>query len=406
MSSFIKNKKYKLAILTAHPVQYQAPLLKKMAENPQIDLTVYFCWDFGVKEAGFDAQFGKKIKWDIPVLEGYNFKFLKNYSLKPSSDFWGQINFGIIREIINNKYDAVLIFGWNSFTNWLAFLTAFLTKTPVFLRGESPLNQELSKSKLKIRIKKIILGWLFLKVSAFLYIGEENKKFYQFYGVPDNKLFFTPYAVDNKRFIEAAEKLKNKKYELREKLKIGKNDAVILFVGKLIEKKRPIDLLKAFEMLNTKYKILNTSLVFVGDGALRPELENYVKKNNIPNIHFVGFKNQTELPEYYTMADVFILPSGVGETWGLVVNEAMCFGLVIIISDVLGCGLDLIKNGENGYIFPLGDVEKLAEYLKELAGNSKKIKLFGEKSFKIIQNYSFQKDIDGILSALEKINQS
>jgi len=395
-------KKYKLAILNAHPVQYQAPLFKKIAGNLEIDLMVYFCWDFGVKEAGFDEQFGKKVKWDIPVLEGYDFKFLKNYSFKPSSDFWGQVNFGIIKKIISGKYDALIIFGWNSFTNWLAFLTAFLAGTPVFLRGESPLNQELLKSKWKIKIKKIILGTLFKFIKAFLYIGEENKKFYRFYGVPENKLFFTPYAVDNERFISSYQELKDKKQGLRNKLGIEKNDAVIIFIGKLIEKKRPMDLLRAYEILNTKYKILNTALVFVGDGALRSKLENYAKGNNLKDVYFVGFKNQTELPEYYAMADIFVLPSGVGETWGLVVNEAMCFGLPVIVSNILGCGFNLVKNGENGYIFSLGDIEKLAEHLNELASDGKKRKLFSKKSFEIIQNYSYQKDIEGILSALKK----
>ncbi len=125
--------KHKLAVLTSHPIQYQAPLFKKLVERPEVDLTVYFCWDFGVKEE-YDVEFGKKIKWDIPLLEDYKYKFLKNFSLKPSSKFWGQINFGITNELRKNNYDAILVFGWNSFTNWLFFLTSFWHKTPVFLR--------------------------------------------------------------------------------------------------------------------------------------------------------------------------------------------------------------------------------------------------------------------------------
>ena len=396
-----------MAVLNAHPVQYQAPLFKKISENPEIDLMVYFCWDFGVKEASFDAQFGKKIKWDISVLEGYKYKFLKNYSLKPSSDFLGQINFGIIKEIYNLKkqnYNAVVVFGWNAFTNWLAFLTAFILGLPIFLRGESPLNQELLKPKWKIKIKKIILGTLFKFISVFLYIGEENKKFYRFYGVPEEKLFFTPYAVDNSRFIKAARDLKYKKKYLRKELGIDEKSVVILFVGKLIEKKRPMDLLKAYELLSKNQNLkTKTCLLFVGDGALWPELENYAKENNLQDVHFVGFKNQTELPQYYAMADIFVLPSGVGETWGLVINEAMCFGLAIIVSDRIGCAKDLARNGENGYIFPFSDAGKLSEYLGNLIEDNKKIKRFGEKSFEIIQNYSHQGDVGGTLTALNSL---
>jgi glycosyltransferase involved in cell wall biosynthesis len=457
--------RYKLAILVSHPIQYQAPLFKKLAK--ETDLTVYFCWDFGVGKESYDIEFGKKLSWDIPLLEGYNYKFLKNYSLKPSSEFWGQINFGIIKELIsrtsdvpevqppqisncrrqsreagleveprkierglsmwrgwtsntnnnqylgsptsrtsdvqNSKYDAILVFGWNSFTNWLVFLTAFLHKTPIFLRGENPLNQELLKPEWKIEIKKIILGWLFKRISAFLYIGEENKKFYEFYGAPEPKLFFCPYAVENERFIKQVKSEKRKAN--RKKLGIKEKDVVILFVGKLIEKKRPMDLLKAYELLTKSYKLKtkSLSLVFVGDGALRRELEDYAKEHNLQNVYFVGFKNQTELPQYYVISDVFVLPSGIGETWGLAVNEAMCFSLPVIVSDIVGCGPDLVKHGENGYIFPLGNIEKLAEYLGELVKKPARIKTFGKKSFKIIQEYSYEKDIEGILTALKSM---
>jgi len=396
--------KYKLAILTAHPIQYQAPLFRKLSENPKIDLTVYFNWNFGVDKPSYDSGFGKEIKWDIPVLEGYNFNFLKNYSFKPSSNFWGQINFGIISEIIKGKYDAIIIFGWNSFSNWLAFLTAFIIKTSVILRAESPLNQEILKAGWKLKFKKIILGTLFKFISGFLYIGEENRKFYQFYGVPENKLFFAPYAVDNDRFIKEA--TSDKRQAIRNKLGMGKKDIVVLFVGKLIGKKRPIDLLKAYKNLENiktqEHKSIH--LIFVGDGALRPELEKYAEENNFKNVHFVGFKNQTELPEYYSIADIFVLPSGLGETWGLVVNEAMCFGLSIIVSDKVGCGKDLVEKNENGFIFPEGNIELLKKYLEILVTDDIKREFFGKKSFEIVKDYSYKKDIDGILKVLEDIN--
>jgi len=397
-------KKYKLAILTSHPIQYQVPLFRALAQSG-IDVHVLFCWDFGIKKT-YDPEFGKEIKWDIPLLEDYCFKFLKNFSLHPGSARWHQeINPGIIKEIARQKYDAILIYGWNSFTKWLAFIPAFLTKTPVFSYSESPLSQELLKPKWKIKVKKIILGWLFRYISVFLYFGAENKKFYQYYGVPEEKLFFCPYAVDNSRFIAASKASSVKRKALRKELGISEKDVVILFMGKLIKKKRPLDLLKAYELLITNYQLPTSHLLFVGDGVLRPELEKYVKDNNLQNVHFCGFKNQTELPKYYTLADIFVLPSGTGETWGLVVNEAMCSGLPIVVSDIVGCGSDLVKNNENGFIFPLGDIEKLTAYLKDLVNNEEKRKNFGEKSFEIVQNYNYEKDVNCILKALAYIKR-
>jgi len=425
-------KTFKMAVFMSHPIQYQAPFLREIAAAKEIDLTAYFFWDFGVKKT-FDKQFDRDVMWDIPLFEGYRHKFLRNFSLKPSSDFWGTLNFGVVSELIKNHYDAVLVYGWNYFANWLIFLTAFILGTRVFLSGESPLNQELLKPKWKIKIKKIVLGWLFKRISAFLYIGEENKKFYQYYGVPEDKLFFAPYAVDNKRFIEARKSLSKNRKLLRKELRIDEKDIVILFVGKLIYKKHPFDLLRAYELLNMgKSDLPNINvnvrrsdfqkfnLIFVGDGILRPELENYVKEYNLKNVHFTGFKNQTEIPKYYALSDILVLPSGVGETWGLVVNEAMCFGLPIIASDVVGCGPDLVKHSENGYIFPVGDIKALAKYLRDLIyGHSdsfvnsdkfvdsdyglEKRKKFGKKSFEIIQNYSYEKDVNSILKALTYI---
>ena len=114
--------KYKLAILSSHPIQYQVPLFKRLSTHKDVDLTVYFCWDRGVEDEEYDPGFGMKLKWDIPLLEGYQYKFLCNWSPKPSSSFFGLINPGIYKELIQNRYDAVLVHGYASLTNWLAFL--------------------------------------------------------------------------------------------------------------------------------------------------------------------------------------------------------------------------------------------------------------------------------------------
>ena len=144
---------------------------------------------------------------------------------------------------------------------------------------------------------------------------------------------------------------------------------------------------------------------------LNPKFKNRLFTYNSPDshkfvdshygIHFVGFKNQTELPKYYAIADVFVLPSQTGETWGLVVNEAMCFGLPIIASDIIGCAPDLVRHGENGFVFPSGNKEKLSDSIQDLISNQEKRMRFGNESLKIIQGYNYDKDVEGILSALD-----
>lgn len=386
----------KVAILTSHPIQYQAPLFRKLSQDFRLDLMVYFNWKFGVVKETYDSQFNKDIKWDIPLLSGYSYTFLKNFSLVPSSGFWGQINFGIIRELAAHRYDTIIVYGWNSLTNWIACITSFLLGTRVFVHAESPLNQELMKGALKLRMKRFVFVPFFKFCSGFLYLGEENRKFYRYYGVPDQKLFFCPYSVENERFISEHEALREKKFLLRKEIGISSGAFVILYLGKLIPKKRPFDLLCAFHELQLK----NSVLVFVGDGALRSSLERYVQDYDVQSVYFSGFQNQTEIGTFYAMSDVFVLPSDVGETWGLVINEAMCFSLPVIVSDVVGCAPDLVHHGENGFIFPVGDVYSLQGYLRVLHDNPHRRKMFGEASFRIVQLYNHEESAKGIIRAL------
>lgn len=387
----------KLAIIVSHPIQYQCPFFRELAKEPDIDLTVYFSWDAAARQSFSDPEFGKEIQWDIPLLEGYRHIFLKNISPKPSSGFWGQVNFGIVKALRQERYNALLVFGWNSLTNWLAVLTASFIGLPIFLRGENPLSHEGSKGAARRFVKSIVLGWLFRRVIAFLFIGKENKKFYTHYGVPESKMIFCPYAVDNARFMSEAARVNRD--AARNALGIARDEVMIIFAGKLIAKKRPFDLLHAYERMYAQKK----ALVFVGDGELRSDLEAYARDHALPNVHFAGFKNQSEIGAYYACADIFVLPSGVGETWGLAVNEAMCFGLPVVVSEMVGCGLDLVRNGENGYIIPLGAAGALASALDDLAMNQEKRRAWGKRSLEIIGGYTYSKDIEGVRAALARL---
>ena len=394
------DRKYRIACLVSHPVQYRSPLFKKLAKHPNIDLTVLYCSDEGLKSTK-DVDFGVIFKWDIPLLEGYNYKFLKNYSFQKTVFKWpfGLINLGVINELTRKNYDFVIIISRQYITHMIAFFSARLNGVKILYLEETPLNQEIARPRWKLNIKKIWLWILFSMVDGFLAIGKENRKFYRFYNQNSSKIFFAPYSIDNDRFIKCNNMPDESRSGLKEKLRIGADKKVILFCGKLISKKRPMILLKAYEKLNIK----NKSLIFVGDGKLKPELENYVRNNKIMDVHFAGFKNQSEIPEYYAVADVFVLPSGYGETWGLVVNEAMCFKLPIIVSCVAGCSSDLVKHGGNGFILKDESVEELCHYLTKSLADDIARKQMGEKSFDMINKWSFEEDVKGIVSAIESI---
>ncbi|MFN8416207.1 MAG: glycosyltransferase family 4 protein [Cytophagaceae bacterium] len=386
---------YKLFFLISHPIQYYTPWFKEL--NKGIDLEVLYCSDETI--SGYkDKEFGIDIKWDVPLLEGYQYTFLKNNSWKPSiyNGFLGLLNFSIINILLKNrKNNIVLVHGWNRATYILTFLVCIFFRVKYIVHAENPLNQELKKTLINRLIKKVFLGFIFKMAYKVCYIGQENKAFFIYYGVQEKQLIFTPYAVNNEHFFKQS-KLLNKN-TLRTTIfpSIGNLDIVFLFSGKFINKKRPLDLIEAFIALNRK----DIGLILMGDGQLRKDIENKIKQNNLNNIFITGFVNQSEIGKYFTAADVFILPSGMGETWGLVVNEAMNFSLPLITSDLVGSTIDL--NKDNGIIFKCGDVISLKEAMIQMIDKKSEWAKMGQKSLEIIQQYSNETRTANLLSVLK-----
>lgn len=387
----------RFAVLASHPIQYQVPLFRALAAHPEIDLSVLFCSKAGA-EVYRDKGFGRDVKWDIPLLEGYRREFLHNISIRPDpSRFWGLVNPTVIRLLRRDHVDAVLIHGWASVTNWLAMLTAFFFGVPVLLRGETHLL--LALPRWKAALKRTLLTRLFRRISAFLAIGQSNRDFYRAYGVPRERIFHVPYAVDNGFFFARAAPLCSEKTRLKQAFGISSDLPVILFVGKLLPKKGPADLLEAFVRVT---KRTPAALLYVGDGLLRAELEAKARGHRLSHVSFVGFQNQSELPRFYAMADVFSLPSRF-EPWGLVLNEAMCFGLPVVASDQVGASRDLVRDGENGFIVPAGDVAALAHCLERVVKDSALRSKMGDASRRIIREWSFEQDVTGILNCLREV---
>ncbi len=356
----------KIIFVQTHPIQYAAPLFKECTEAG-LPIVVWFC-EKAANRSGLDKKFGQAIKWDIPLLEGYKHRFFSNQSWKPSveSGFFGLLNLSIIRELRKTPPSLVVVHGWNYATTMLLLLFARRFGHQVALRGEAPLTHEWFKPKWKLAIRKWLLGkWLFKNIDYAFYIGTQNKEFYKYYGVPDHKLKFTPYAVDNKRFRAAYEQLKENKQELRTTLGLATNKNTILFSGKFTEKKRPMDLLIAFHKLNDQ----NAQVVFLGDGELRNSMEDYIAEYKLRNVIITGFINQSEIVKYYAAADVFVMCSGVGETWGLSVNEAMNFNLPIVVSDITGCSIDLNETNSNCIIYKTGNILELTNCINITISN-------------------------------------
>lgn len=385
---------YRLAVVASHPIQYQAPLFRALADHPQINPSVYFCWDFGVTEQ-VDPDFRVKVKWDIPMLNGYPHKFLANFSPSPGSSLMGQINPGIFKELQQGRYDAVLIQGYNTVTSLLSIIAGQITGTPVIFRGEANLFKRRTLGK--TIGKAALLFHLLRMVGAVLYSCSSNRQYFEHYGVPSHKLFFAPCAVDNDYFRNAASQLRHRKEKLKEQLGIPSHSRVLLVVGKLISRKRPMDVLKAYERLRDRE---DAWLVFVGDGREKQAMLDYVQQRGLTQVYMPGFKNQSELPSFYSMADVFLIPSA-DDLSPKALNEAMNFALPVISSDRVGTALDLVKHGENGFIHKAGDVEALSGYMSEFLDNPEMTQRLGRRSVEIVSEWSLDRDAQGMLEALE-----
>ena len=377
----------KLIVVNSHPIQYFAPAYAS-ATREGVDIEVWYCSDESIRGT-VDKQFGRTVKWDIPLLEGYAYRFFKNYSWKPSiyKGFWGLMNFGIASALFKSPKSVVIVHSWGFFSYVLTILCAKLAGHKVGIRGESPLKQEIVKSKRNIFLKKTFFKLFILPtVDYFLYVGEQNKAFYRFLGVAESKLVFTPYSVDNDRFQAAAQELNTQPSIQKETLGLNQATTVLLYSGKYIHKKRPLLLLEAYKQVQNDH----TALIMVGDGELKSDMEKYISEHQLKHVVLTGFVNQSEIPAWYALADVFVMCSGDGETWGLSVNEAMNFSLPIVASDRTGCTDDLVKNGVNGFVFALDDANDLANQLKQfiVMDKSNREKM-GKQSLNIIKAYSY-----------------
>jgi glycosyltransferase involved in cell wall biosynthesis len=373
----------KLAIITSHPIQYYAPAFQLLAERRKIEIMVFYTWgEASVRK--HDPGFNKKIQWDIPLLSGYPFQWVKNTSNDPGTHHFNGIkNPDLVRQISDWQPDAILIYGWG-FSSHLKALRHFKNKIPVLFRGDSTLldDEKGAKSFLKSRFLK----WVYHRVDHAFYPGANTKAYFKKYGLKDSQLSFAPHAVDNARF---AEDHRADALALRNAIGLNDEDIVILFAGKLEEKKSPEMLLSAFLNLSGA----KLQLLFVGNGPLEGALK--LRAEGHTNIHFVDFQNQSQMPVVYQVCDLFCLPSaGPGETWGLAINEAMIAGKAILASDKVGSAIDLVQPGLNGDIFKANDLNSLTAKLDALTKNGKSaLAELGKKSKKIIGNWTFENQV-------------
>jgi glycosyltransferase involved in cell wall biosynthesis len=392
---------YRVACLVSHPIQYQAPLFRYLTARPGIALTVFFLSDLSV-HAYRDSGFGLDVKWDLPLLDGYQHEFLPRIGSSRGLSFWRPWTFGLRARLRRGQFDALWVHGYAHRGCLAGIAAAKSLNIPVLLRGESNLLSETGDA-LKLGVKRIAMPALLRTIDGVLSIGRLNRDYYLRYGFGSQRIFPMPYAVDNEFFRTAAERARPNRERLRGELGLKPGPAVILFASKMQPHKRAGDLLEAYARLSPDgVAEPEPYLVFAGDGEERANLERRARELKWDSIRFIGFRNQSELPPLYDLCDVFVLPSD-REPWGLVVNEAMNAGKPVIVSDRVGAGPDLIDDGVNGFVYPARDVAALTARLRQLIDSPEHRAAMGARALEKVARLDFAANRDGLLAALDSI---
>lgn len=343
----------RLGIVVTHPIQYQVPLFRYLTAESSVDPLVFFLSDHGLAES-FDKGFGRVVKYDVPLLGGYQHHLVPNRSPRPNVGTpCGVLNPSLPKLIKRAEIDALLVHGYSNISHWLAYATAVTSKIPYLLRGES---RPRAAHGMKSLAKRTMLGALVRNADACLAIGRDNGRFYTSYGAQPNQIYLSPYSVDTERFTTAGESGRAHRTDMLKVLGLNPALPLVLFAAKLLPRKRPTDVVTAMDQLDDQ-----ANLLIIGDGPLRPDIETLVSKR--PWIRTLGFVNQREIARWYGAADLFVLPSD-HEPWGLAVNEAMAAGTVPIVSDSVGCAADLVTS-DVGWVYATGDTAALAEVIAE-----------------------------------------
>jgi glycosyltransferase involved in cell wall biosynthesis len=392
-----RGQPVRLVLFAASPMYFQVPLYRRLAANPLLDFTVVFASSAGV--APHDTGYGQQVVWDVDLLGGYDHVFLRRAAKRRiDGGTFALVDFDVVRTIRKLQPDVLWVHGYNSVTHFLAAATQQFRRGRLLFREEQHLLH--TRPVWKSAIKQVLLRLMFHDASA-VYIGSNNRDWLEHHGFPPSRLYFAPYCVENDRFRRDAQALGHETGALRESFGIGVDDGpVIAYVGRLIPKKQPLFLLEAFRRVRAKRRC---TLLVAGSGPLEDAFRAKIEREGIPDVVMAGFLNQTTVARAYAVSDVFALPSKLHETWGLVVCEAMNFGLPVVVSNVVGCARDVVEDGLNGFVVDASDVDLWADRLTRLVDDAELRSTMGAAGLERISHWNFDAEEQGVLAAVAEL---
>ena len=392
----VTQSRTRLAIVVSHPIQYYAPLYRRLAQRDDLAIKVFFTWHAGdapVHDRGFNAP----VAWDVPVTEGYEFELVPNLAADPGTHhFLGLRNPSLVDRVTAWGPDAVHITGWAWASHLRAMWALQRRGLPILFRGDSHLLDSADRGP-RWWVKHALLRRVFTWPSIFLVVGKANRAYYEAFDVESQRLFPCPHSIDVQRFAEPAEALETEAGQWRHQLGIADECRVLLYAGKFERKKRPLELMRAIAAIGDPGIVL----VLVGTGELESEV-NTIAATDATRFRVLPFQNQRRMPVVYRLGDLFVLPSAYGETWGLAVNEAMACGRPVLVSDRVGCAVDVVDRS-CGRVFPWNDSSAMIGAMKEMMADREKLAEMGRAAGRRAWAFDIARTEAALVAALHRV---
>lgn len=358
---------FRLGVVFTHPTQHHAPLWRKLNEQPGVALTAFYLCN--ENQISGDKQLGSSQPWDVDLLGGYQYEYLKTFKGKiaPKTEK-GLFNPALFNRLTPQNFDAVFVSSFYTYSYRLAMLLCKSRGIPILMQNDATIITDTHYGKLRKTVQSILYPWMYNLVDYWISSGDHNEIYLRYFGVPDKKIVRGCYPVDRDRFEQTIAENQEEIQSIRKQLCWDSNTILYGFIGKYIDRKNPFEFIEAIAKAHqTDSRIRG---IMIGGGELQPEIDKRLAAMNGEVIN-VGFVNQSKLPLYYAALDVFVSTSW-RDPHPLVISEAMAAGTPPILSD--RCGNwgynDTVRHGYNGLVYPCGNVNTLVEAIVALADSN------------------------------------
>jgi len=351
----------KVLWLTNIPSPYRVDFFNELGKH--CELTVLF--EKGKSDERHDSWNNYEFKnFNGIILEG------KSYSVDKA------ICFNVIKYLKKNKYDEIVVSNLGTITGIIAIEYMKLMKIKYSIETDGGFAK--SGKGIKERYKKHLIK----NAQRYFSTSKANDEYYLTYGAKKDNIVRYPFTSLKTQDIIPC--ILNRKEKLAIKQKLGiKEDKIILSVGQFIHR-------KGYDVLLEAVKEIDKAIgIYIIGGKATNEYIDIKEKYNLTNVHFVDFKTKNEISQYYSIADIFVLPTRE-DIWGLVINEAMAYGLPVVTTDKCIAGLELVKNEENGYIVPVEDCIKLHDAMNNLINNEQLASKIQFNNLEKIKKYTIE----------------